>query len=217
MQYIRHLFYFILRSYYKSSSPLFIKYLKKQGITIGEDCIIRFPKTTFIDTTRPYLISIGNRVDMNINFKIYTHDWASHVFIGKYNQMINSSGKVTIGDNIYFGADCTVLKGVSIGNNCIIGAGSVVTKSIPENSVAAGNPCKVICSLDEYYEKRLCKAPFEAAELINTFYNHFGRYPLPHELTEEYIYYESDSNFPYKFRSFLEFIEWCKKHSINLS
>lgn len=50
--------------------------------------------------------------------------------------------------------NCTVLKGVTIGDNCIIGIGSIVTKDIPANSVAIGNPAKVVCSLDEYFEKR---------------------------------------------------------------
>lgn len=210
--FIKHLLSFLQNIYYKSSSSLYTKYLRKKGIEIGNDCIFRFPRTTFIDTTRPYLISIGNRVDMNINFKIYTHDWASHVFIGKYNQLVNSSGSVTIGNNIYFGADCTVLKGVSIGDNCIIGTGSVITKSIPKNSVAVGNPCKVICSIDEYYQKRLKKAPIEAVELVNTFYKKKGRWPLPNELTEEYIYYDSSSKFPNKFFSYEDFINWCKKN-----
>lgn len=49
--------------------------------------------------------------------------------------------------------NCTVLKGVTIGDNCIIGIGSIVTKDIPANSVAIGNPAKVVCSLDEYFEK----------------------------------------------------------------
>jgi hypothetical protein len=161
--------------------------------------------------TRPYLISIGNNVDMNVNFQIYTHDWGAHVFIGKYNQLVNSSGKVTIGNNIYFGANCIVLKGVTIGDNCIIGAGSIVSKSIPANSVAVGNPCRVVCSLEEYYKKRLNKAPLEAAELVNTFYEKKGRYPLPNELTEEKIYYQLDSTFSEKFDSFDNFIGWCKQ------
>lgn len=158
---------FLKKVYYTSSSVRYIEFLKKQGVEIGSGCIFRAPKTTIIDMTRPYLISIGNNVDMNVNFKIYTHDWGARVFIGKYNQMINSSGKVTIGSNIYFGADCMVLKGVTIGDNCIIGAGSIVSKSIPS--------------------------------------------PLPNELTEEEIYYKSDSTFGGRFNSFDEFIEWCKQ------
>ena len=168
---------FLKKVYYTSSSVRYIEFLKKQGVEIGSGCIFRAPKTTIIDMTRPYLISIGNNVDMNVNF----------------------------------GADCMVLKGVTIGDNCIIGAGSIVSKSIPSNSVALGNPCRVVCSLEEYYQKRLKKAPMEAAELVNAFYERKRHYPLPNELTEEEIYYKSDSTFGGRFNSFDEFIEWCKQ------
>ena len=51
---------------------------------------------------------------------------------------------ITVGNNVWFGAGVTVCPGVSIGDNCVIGAGSVVVKDIPNNCVAAGNPCKII-------------------------------------------------------------------------
>ena len=162
---LKKIFRFILKQKHYISSDSYISFLKSKGIKIGNDCIFREPRTTYIDLTRPWLISIGNRVDMNVNFHIYTHDWGGRVFIGKYNQMLNSSGAVTIGNNIYFGANVTVLKGVNIGDNCIIGAGSTVTHDIPSRSVAVGNPCKVICSLDDYFAKRLKVAPLEAKEL----------------------------------------------------
>lgn len=141
-------------SYIHKDNKTFIKYLRYKGIKIGHNCIFRSPETTIIDKTRPELIEIGNYVDMNRYFTIMTHDYTSSVFIRKYNDFINSSGKVTIGNNIYFGIHCTVLKGVTIGDNCIIGACSLVNKNIPANSVAAGVPAKVICTLDEYYAKR---------------------------------------------------------------
>ena len=55
-----------------------------------------------------------------------------------------------IGDNVFIGADTVVLPGVSIGNNSVVGANSTVTKDIPANVVAAGNPAMVICTVDEY-------------------------------------------------------------------
>ena len=61
---------------------------------------------------------------------------------------------VSIGDNVFIGMQLTILKGVHIGNNVIIGANSLVNKDVPDNCVAAGNPCKVIMTLDEYYEMR---------------------------------------------------------------
>lgn len=59
----------------------------------------------------------------------------------------------TIGDDVFLGAAAIVLAGVTIGNRVIIGAGSVVTKDVPDNSVVAGNPARVICTVDEYLKK----------------------------------------------------------------
>ena len=62
-------------------------------------------------------------------------------------------GPIRIGSNCFIGARTTILPNVTIGNNTIIGANSLVNKDIPDNVVAAGNPCKVICTLDEYRKK----------------------------------------------------------------
>ena len=70
---------------------------------------------------------------------------------GDAHQDDSRAGKnapIVIEDNVWIGANATILKGVTIGRNSLIGAGSVVVKSIPENVIAAGNPCRVIKSLD---------------------------------------------------------------------
>ena len=56
---------------------------------------------------------------------------------------------ITVGNDVWFGGGCTVLPGVTIGDGCVIGAGSVVTRDIPANTVAAGNPCRVLRSISE--------------------------------------------------------------------
>lgn len=163
--------------------------------------------------TRPYLISIGCNVDMNRFFQIWTHDWASSVFIHKYGQMINSSGKVTIGNNIYFGANVTVLKGVTIGDNCIIGACSVVNKDIPANSIAVGNPCKVVCSLDEYFNKRKERCLYEAVQMVNCFIDRRGKKPHGKDFLEEHIFYNRNkTQLPCTFSSEDDFVEFCIKN-----
>ncbi len=55
---------------------------------------------------------------------------------------------ITVGDNVWLGGNVVILPGVTIGNNSVIGAGSVVTKNIPENVVAVGNPCKVVKNIE---------------------------------------------------------------------
>mgnify|MGYP001774472267 CR=1 FL=1 len=210
---------FFKRLYYTSSSSRFLRYLRNGGgVKIGNDCIIRCPKTAFIDMTRPCLITIGNHVDMNRYFQILTHDWASSVFRNKYHEFINSSGKVAIGNNIYFGTNVTVLKGVTIGDNCIIGAHSLVTHDIPSNSVAAGVPCRVICSLDDYFYKRKRCALDEAKEYIKSFRERFGRNPNASELGEEFIYFVNKENIsdyaeiPIKFQLGAGYDDWLKSH-----
>lgn len=197
-----------------------------------------------IDVTRPYLVSIGNNVMINKNFTLLTHDFVSGVFLGKYHDFLPSSGKVTIGNNVQFGVNCTVLKGVTIGDNCFIGAGSIVTHDIPANSVATGIPCSVVCSLDEYYEKRKRRALAEAVELVIAIRERYGRDPFPSELREEFVYFVNRDNvkiyeakgvpvqfqlgkayddwlqnhssiFP-NFKSFLEYVDSCSKDGVRI-
>lgn len=146
------------------SSAEYVDRMRKYGIKIGDNVNFRYPSHTLIDTTRPSLVEIGNNIDINDHFTILTHDFGTFVFREVYHDFVNSSGKVMIGDNIVFGRNVTILKGVSIGNNCIIGAGSIVSKSIPDNSVATGIPARVICTLDEYYHKRKERQLDEALE-----------------------------------------------------
>ena len=83
--------------------------------------------------------------------KIFTHGGGRAVrFI---DPTFDCFGKVTIGDYVYIGTNTLIMPGVSIGNNVLIAAGSVVTKSIPANVVVGGNPASVICSIEEFYER----------------------------------------------------------------
>lgn len=90
-------------------------------------------------------VEIGDNVFIAPNCNIYT---ASHpIDIIQRNEGLEYANSVKIGNNVWIGGNVTILPGVTIGDNCTIGAGSIVTKSIPENSVAYGNPCKVIKSI----------------------------------------------------------------------
>lgn len=217
---VERIFNFIRRFWVKRNSRAYIRHLRNKGIKIGEGCIFRDPLTTRIDVSRPALVSIGSNVDMNKYFQILTHDWASFVFRNKYHDFVNSSGKVKIGSNIYIGTNVIVLRGVTIGDNCVIGAGSVVTHDIPANSVAAGTPCRVVCSLDEYYLKRKAKGLSEAVEHVKAFQKNFGRDPLPHELYEEFIYFVDASNVeeyerkgvPVRFQLNTAYEDWIATH-----
>ncbi len=125
-----------------------------------------------------------------------------------------------IGSNIYFGTNVIVLKGVTIGDNCIIGAGSIVAKDIPANSVATGSSCRVVCSIDEYYEKRKQKALAEAVEYVKAIRERYGRDPYPYEMSEEFIYFVNKNNaakyeamgVPIKFQLAKVYDDWMENH-----
>ena len=169
----------------------YLNYLREKGVKIGQRCTIGPIKTITIDCSRPYLLEIGNDVRLNYGLTIMTHDFTTLVFKNYYGDFLPSSGKVRIGNNVYFGRHCTVLKGVTIGNNCIIGSGSLVMRDIPDNSVVAGCPAKVICTLDQYYEKRKQKALQEALELAREIERTQGRRPIISDFREEFVYFVS--------------------------
>lgn len=90
-------------------------------------------------------VTFGDNVFVAPNCGFYT---AGHPFdVKQRNSGLEYARPIVIGNNVWIGAQVCVLPGVSIGDNCVIGAGSVVVKSIPPNSLAVGNPCRVIREL----------------------------------------------------------------------
>ncbi|MBN1186225.1 MAG: acyltransferase [Bacteroidales bacterium] len=103
------------------------------SIIIGEGCGF---SGTVIGAFKS--IKIGNHVRCGANTLITDSDWhLADMRSGKIKEIL-------IEDNVWIGEGVKIMKGVTIGKNSVIGAGSIVTKSIPENVIAAGNPCKVI-------------------------------------------------------------------------
>lgn len=101
-----------------------------------------------LDPSHCWLIEIGNDVTLAPRVHILCHDASTKKFLN-YTKI----GRVTIGDNVFIGAESVVLPGVTIGNNVIVGANSTVTHDIPDNTVVAGSPARVICTLKEYLAK----------------------------------------------------------------
>ena len=96
-------------------------------------------------------VRIGSNVFIAPNVQIYT---ASHPLDAELRKTLENAYPVTIGDDCWIGGNSVICPGVTIGKGCVIGAGSVVTKDIPDNSLAVGNPAKVIRKLNQETETK---------------------------------------------------------------
>ena len=133
----------VIRKIKKGGVPS-AKELRLSGAVIGENCHIY----GFVDNGHEFLVTLGNNVTLASGCRLLTHDGSTKKILG-YSRI----GRVDIGNDVFIGAATIVLPNVKIGNKVIVGAGSVVTKDIPDNSVAIGNPAKVIGTYDAYVDK----------------------------------------------------------------
>ncbi|WP_207426618.1 sugar O-acetyltransferase [Pedobacter sp. SYSU D00535] len=133
-------------------TPFYCDYGKH--ISLGSNVIINI-NCTFVDCNK---ITIGNNVLIASNVQIYTATHPVPLVERIVDDWDESSGlpyfrtyalPVSIEDNVWIGGGVVILPGVTIGRNSVIGAGSVVTKSIPENCVAVGNPCRIIREINK--------------------------------------------------------------------
>jgi len=125
--------------------------MRRMGIRLGEGC--RIYTTKF--GSEPFLIKIGNRVAISPDVTFVNHkpNWN---FQEKY-ESLTGFGTIIIEDNCQIGINVTILPDVRIGPNSLVGAGSVVAKDVPPNTVAAGVPAKVICSMEEHEQRCLAE------------------------------------------------------------
>lgn len=130
------------------------RYIKKHNLfaDIGEKCMLQTRKLPLY----PELIKFHNNVRIASNVVFVTHDVVHSVLNVKNEtkEFFEKKGCIEIMDNVFVGANSLIMYDVRIGPNVVIGAGSVVTKDLPGDSVYAGVPAKYICSFDELIEKR---------------------------------------------------------------
>lgn len=170
------------------SSEAFVNSLRdKYHVDIGSNCVFWSPNHVNIDVQRPYMLHIGNDVRVTSGVTILCHDYSRSVFCdieGMGN--VGEASTTWIGDNVFIGVNATILMGANIGNNSIIGAGSVVSGSFPDGSVIAGNPGKVITTVEELYNKRKNSELQAAKQMVVEFKNKNGRYPSIEEMTNAF-------------------------------
>jgi len=134
----------------KPNGEEYASFLKKWGnlYEIGENCAI-YPYTNITD---PEYTKLGNNVRLSA-CTLIGHD-ASIVMLNRaFNKKLDKVGKIDIKDNVFIGHGAIILPGVTIGPNCIIGAGAVVSKDVPEDSIVAGVPAKIIGSVTSYVNR----------------------------------------------------------------
>lgn len=101
-------------------------------------------------SSEPYLIEIGDNCQITAGVKIFTHGGAKIARV--IDPDFDCFGKVKIGSNVYIGNNSLIMPGVTVGDNVLIAAGSVVTHSVPDNVVIGGNPAHIICSFDGSFQ-----------------------------------------------------------------
>lgn len=121
------------------------------NIETGKNLFVNY-NCTFIDVAK---VKIGDNCFIAPNVSIYTAGHPIHPV--SRNSMYEYGKEVTIGDNCWIGGNSVICPGVHIGNNVVIGVGSIVTKDIPDMVVAAGNPCRIIKKISDDDKRCLYK------------------------------------------------------------
>jgi maltose O-acetyltransferase len=120
-----------------------VETLKERGLTVGADA--RIVGEVFIDPDFCDLISIGDNTTISADVMILAHDGSTKRLLG-YTRI----APVQIGSRVFVGARAIILPGVTIGDDAIVGAGSIVTRDVPAATVVAGNPARHIADTETY-------------------------------------------------------------------
>lgn len=161
MKRIKNFFGLFKKCYlYLLSFVSYEKYARKIGVKIGKKCKL-LGRPSF--SSEPYLITLGDHVCIaGKGTQFITHEGAHWVLQGmdpeKYKYTFGY-GRITVGNNVYIGSRCTILRGVTIGDNVIVGACSLVNKDLIQSGVYAGVPAKRICSVEDWAEKFMAGMP----------------------------------------------------------
>ena len=137
-----------------------VEYLRSRGVQIGENVHIL---NSQVDFGHGFLISIGNNVTLT-GVRVLAHDASTQIPLG-----VSKVGRVVIGDNVFVGQGAIILPNTHIGNRVVIGAGAVVSKDIPDNSIAVGNPIQIVGTYDDFVARH--KKQMEERPVYHTFWS----------------------------------------------
>ena len=151
---------------------------RAQGVTIGKDC--RIYSRQF--GGEPWLVTIGDHVDVSTNVEFITHDGTGWLISDERGRR-HHFAPITVGNNVYIGSHTIILPGVTIGSSVIIGAGSLVNQSIPDNCVVTGSPIKYRMSFEDFKQWALARHKSDADMVGKTRRERIDsivdRHPLP--------------------------------------
>lgn len=146
---INYVLHKILSMFYRDSNAYMVNYYREMGVSIGDGTRV----FSEIVSSEPYLITIGHNTTIATGVTFLTHDASIGPLIGR-EKASDLCGKIVVGDNCFIGHGVILLYGVNIPPNCIVAAGSVVTKSFKESGIIlGGNPAKKIGTVDDYIRK----------------------------------------------------------------
>lgn len=185
----RHIYLFGVRvfSYGRRGRPFMMppfsltagtEYARSLGVTVGNNvtfAVHPYPFSFPDFGSEPYLIEIGDDCLVSFGVTFLTHDVSHLVFMPLINAPMSDQfkykkfGRIKVGRRTFIGCRCIIMPGVTIGDNCIIGAGSVVTKSIPDGQVWAGNPAQFIMTTEKLAQSRAARVDSDDWREIHEF------------------------------------------------
>lgn len=149
---------------------LFLKVLKGDefasrdaGVQIGQECRIY----SNLAASEPWLVKVGDRTTISVGVTILTHDGSGSLVSDDRGRRYRYA-PVEVGTDCFIGARALLLPGIRVGDGSIVGAGSVLTKSVPPNTVVAGNPARIIGTRAEF-DARVSGWPAESDKVGTTY------------------------------------------------
>lgn len=128
-----------------------VGWARRQGVRVGE-------RSRFIGVgietfgSEPYLVSLGDDCTVTAGVRFITHDGGAHV-ARSVRPQLDVVAPIVLGDRVFVGMEAVFMPGVTVGDNVVVGARSVVTRDVPSGTVVAGMPAKPVSDIDTYVER----------------------------------------------------------------